>query len=174
MSSDYDTHRLILRQTQSEDYDDIAEIMERVYPGALEGRLDARTVRIPDQTIPGRSAVHRGQRQGRRRGDFADRQVQPLGSRPPVLGHRRRRLSDDARSQGRHSLRRRRVRSPGLPRSAPRAPSLRRAQGTVRESSICAASSSAVAFPATKNTGMSFRRASTWPRFAPARLPIPS
>jgi len=36
-SSPADSHRLILRQTRLEDYDDIAGIMERVYPGDLDG-----------------------------------------------------------------------------------------------------------------------------------------
>ncbi|MBS3743174.1 MAG: GNAT family N-acetyltransferase [Wenzhouxiangellaceae bacterium] len=35
--SETDSHRLILRQTRPEDYADIAEIMERVYAGDLEG-----------------------------------------------------------------------------------------------------------------------------------------
>ncbi len=37
MTEHADTHRLILRQTRLEDYEDIAAIMERVYAGDLEG-----------------------------------------------------------------------------------------------------------------------------------------
>jgi len=37
MSQDTDSHRLILRQTRAEDYQDIAEIMDLVYAGDLEG-----------------------------------------------------------------------------------------------------------------------------------------
>ncbi|MFW6339500.1 MAG: hypothetical protein ACOC0Q_01385, partial [Wenzhouxiangella sp.] len=32
-----DQHRLVLRQTRLEDYEDIARIMDKVYPGGLEG-----------------------------------------------------------------------------------------------------------------------------------------
>ncbi len=37
MPTESDSHRLILRQTRVEDYQDIAEIMDRVYAGDLEG-----------------------------------------------------------------------------------------------------------------------------------------
>jgi len=51
-----DSHRLILRQTRSEDYDDIADIMERVYPGGLDGawtraQFESQVLRFPDGQI---------------------------------------------------------------------------------------------------------------------------
>ncbi len=51
-----DSHRLILRQTRLEDYADIAEIMERVYPGGLEGawtraQFESQVQRFPEGQI---------------------------------------------------------------------------------------------------------------------------
>ncbi len=48
--------RLILRQTRIEDYDDIADIMERVYPGGLDGawtraQFESQILRFPDGQI---------------------------------------------------------------------------------------------------------------------------
>ena len=46
-------HRLILRQSRPEDYEDIAEIMERVYPGGMEGawtraQFESQISRFPE------------------------------------------------------------------------------------------------------------------------------
>ena len=53
MSADSDQHHLKLRQTQPEDYEDIAEIMDRVYPGKLDGawtreQFDSQIHRFPE------------------------------------------------------------------------------------------------------------------------------
>ncbi len=50
-----ESHRLILRQSQPEDYDDVAEIMERVYPG-LDGawtreQFESQIARFPEGQI---------------------------------------------------------------------------------------------------------------------------
>jgi predicted amidohydrolase/ribosomal protein S18 acetylase RimI-like enzyme len=46
-------HRLILRQTRLEDYEDVAEIMDKVYPGGLEGawtreQFESQVQRFPE------------------------------------------------------------------------------------------------------------------------------
>jgi len=51
-----DSHRLILRQTTLDDYDDIAVIMEKVYPGSLDGawnraQFESQIQRFPEGQI---------------------------------------------------------------------------------------------------------------------------
>ena len=56
MNTETDSHRLVLRQTRSDDYADIAEIMERVYAGDLEGawtreQFESQIRRFPEGQI---------------------------------------------------------------------------------------------------------------------------
>ncbi len=51
-----ESHRLVLRQTTVADYQDVAEIMDRVYPGGLEGawteaQFESQILRFPDGQI---------------------------------------------------------------------------------------------------------------------------
>jgi len=56
MTETTESHRLILRQSRAEDYDDIAEIMERVYAGSLDGawtraQFESQIQRFPEGQI---------------------------------------------------------------------------------------------------------------------------
>ena len=53
MQSESESHRLVLRQTLADDYDDVAEIMDRVYAGDLEGawtrqQFESQVRRFPE------------------------------------------------------------------------------------------------------------------------------